>query len=482
MADTYKHGVYVTEVATTILPTITVASPAVVFGTAPVHLASNPAAANVPVLCTTLSEFVTQFGWSDDFDSYTLCEAAQVFFQLFRTSPVVFVNVLDATKHSKTSTKNVEGVSDAVTVDAPIILSTLKVTTGTGAALVTLVKDTDYTAEYDTDGKVVLTIISQSKVVDDKVALSYSEVDASAVTASDVVGGVDITTGANTGLELVEEVYPRFGLRPGTLIAPKWSDNSTVAAMLKAKAQEINGVFKAMAIADIPTAEATKYTAVNAVKNTNNLVDAHLIATWPQVALDGVKYHLSTQVAALCGQVDSAHDDLPYKSPSNENIQCDQAILADGADIFLGKAQANYLNGLGVVTALNFVGGWKCWGNRTSAYPSNSDPKDAFIPCRRMMNWISNTLVTSYWSRIDMPINRRLVETVVDSANIWLNGLTARGAILGGRVEFLDTENPKTDLLDGTIRFHVYVAPPTPAREIDFVMEYDLDYFSSLFE
>ena len=81
-----------------------------------------------------------------------------------------------------------------------------------------------------------------------------------------------------------------------------------------------------------------------------------------------------------------------------------------------------------------------------------------------------------------MPINRRLVETVVDSANIWLNGLTARGAILGGRVEFLDTENPKTDLLDGTIRFHVYVAPPTPAREIDFVMEYDPDYFSALFE
>ena len=80
-----------------------------------------------------------------------------------------------------------------------------------------------------------------------------------------------------------------------------------------------------------------------------------------------------------------------------------------------------------------------------------------------------------------MPVNRRLVESVVDSANIWLNGLTARGALVGGRVEFLDTENPKTDLLDGIIKFHVYIAPPVPAREISFVQEYDASYLSTLF-
>lgn len=80
-----------------------------------------------------------------------------------------------------------------------------------------------------------------------------------------------------------------------------------------------------------------------------------------------------------------------------------------------------------------------------------------------------------------MPVNKRLVESVVDSANVFLNGLTARGAILGGRVEFLESENPQTDLLDGIIRFHVYVTPPVPAREISFVQEYDSSYFSTLF-
>jgi phage tail sheath protein FI len=78
-------------------------------------------------------------------------------------------------------------------------------------------------------------------------------------------------------------------------------------------------------------------------------------------------------------------------------------------------------------------------------------------------------------------MNRRLIETVTDSANIWLNGLAARGFILGGRVAFLSDENPDTDLMDGIVRFHVYVTPPGPAREIDFILEYDPAYLSTLF-
>ena len=127
---------------------------------------------------------------------------------------------------------------------------------------------------------------------------------------------------------------------------------------------------------------------------------------------------------------------MPYVSPSNKNLQCDSSIIADGSEVWLAPDQGAYLNGEGIVTALNFSGGWKCWGNRTSIYPSVTDPKDAFIPLRRMFNWISNTLTLTFWQKLDAPANRRLIETVLDSANIWLNGLTARQFILGGRVEF----------------------------------------------
>src|SRR5699024_10917392 len=114
------------------------------------------------------------------------------------------------------------------------------------------------------------------------------------------------------------------------------------------------------------------------------------------------------------------------------------------------------LNGEGIITALNFQGGWVGFGNRTSAYPANTDPKDAFLALRRMFNWIGNTLTLTFWQRVDAPLNRRQIDTVLYSANIWLNGLAARQFLLGGRVEFFETENPDTDLMDGIARFHVY--------------------------
>ena len=98
-----------------------------------------------------------------------------------------------------------------------------------------------------------------------------------------------------------------------------------------------------------------------------------------------------------------------------------------------------------------------------------------------MFNWVGATLITSFWSKIDEPTNKRLIETIVDSANIWLNGLTAMGALLGGRVEFREDENTTTDLMDGKLYFHVYMTPPAAARDIEFVQEYDPEYISTLF-
>lgn len=184
-------------------------------------------------------------------------------------------------------------------------------------------------------------------------------------------------------------------------------------------------------------------------------------------------------------KTDAAHDDVPYWSPSNQSLQCDGAVSgADGSEkeIFLDTSNAAYLNGQGIVTVLNFIGGWKAWGNRTTAYTSVTDPKDVFIPIRRMFNWVNNTLITSFWQKVDDPTNKRLITTIVESANVWLNGLTARGFILGGRVEFREDENPMTDLMDGIIRYHVFYTPPSPALDIEFIQEYDPDYLSTLFE
>ncbi|NLT94866.1 MAG: phage tail sheath family protein [Clostridia bacterium] len=480
----YKHGVYVSEVPTSVVPPVHVsAGLPVVFGTAPINLATNPAPVNKPVLCYSFKEAVEQLGYNSDWKNYTLCEFMKSHFVLYAVGPVVFVNVLDPEKHKASVSQEeitLDNQDKAILAKQGVILSTIKVESSDGSTTYNL--DTDYATAFDDDGNVVVTRLSGGSITEGAtLKVSYDYLDPSLVTSEDIIGGIDSATGTYKGLELLNQVFPLYRLVPGMVLAPGWSQDPTVAAVMVAKASNINSHFKCIALTDVPTDTVKDYTEVPAWKNDNNYVSTNQIDCWPKVKLGEEIYHLSTQLAGLICATDAQNDDIPYASPSNKNLQADSAVLADGTEVSLGPDQAAYLNGEGVITALNFVGGWKAWGNRTGAYPAATDPKDVFLPIRRMFNWIGNTLILTYWAKVDYPIKRRNIEAIVDSANIWLNGLAAREFILGGRVEFLAEENPDNDLMDGIVRFHVYVTPPSPAREIDFTLEYDVRYLEGLF-
>ena len=62
------------------------------------------------------------------------------------------------------------------------------------------------------------------------VAVDYEYGDPSKVTAEDVIGGIDGSTGKKKGLELVDDVFPRFRLVPGLVCAPGFSQDPTVGA------------------------------------------------------------------------------------------------------------------------------------------------------------------------------------------------------------------------------------------------------------
>lgn len=92
----YKHGIEVTEKATSMpSPLSTEYAVQVIFGTAPINQAADPKkAVNRPVKATTFEEAKKALGYSDDWEKYTLCQSMYASFQLFQTSPVIFVNVL----------------------------------------------------------------------------------------------------------------------------------------------------------------------------------------------------------------------------------------------------------------------------------------------------------------------------------------------------------------------------------------------------
>lgn len=473
----YRHGVYTTEIPTSIVPPIqALAGLPVVIGTAPVHLAQK-ASINQPILCYTYKEAVEQLGYISDFESYTLCEFMKSHFTLFNVAPVVFINVLDPERHKTTVAETTLPLTQKeAVIKEPVILKSLSIK---GTTDTPLTIERDYSVAFNDYGEAVITILSSA--VTGSIKVSYDKIDASKVTASDIIGGIG-NDGIVTGLELINEVLPRFALVPGQILAPKYSADPTVAAVMASKASNINGFFKCISLVDIPTNTVTSYAEVAAWKNENNYVYENQIVCWPKVRMGDDIYHMSTQLAGVLCKTDALNEGVPYVSPSNQSLQINGLVGKENKEVILGIEQANYLNGQGVVTAINFSGGWKAWGNRTAAYPSATDPKDVFIPLKRMFYWIAASVIQTFWQKVDGPINRRLVDTVVDSLNIWMNGLTASGYILGGRVVFLEEENPVTSIMDGKVKFHIFVTPPTPAREIDFVIEYDVNYLKSLFE
>ena len=305
------------------------------------------------------------------------------------------------------------------------------------------------------------------------VNIAYNEANPTTATVADVVDGV----------AQVDACLTAVGLVPDLIAAPGWSHNTVVAAVMATKAAAINGLFKGKAVIDADSGEdgVTEYSQLSGYKNKNNFVDVDQIICWPMVQLGDYRFHLSTQLCGLMATVDAGNRGIPYESPSNKNLKMDACVLADGTPVNLTWNQVDLIAGSwGVVTAVNFLdSGWVAKGNYTACYPGNTDVKDQFIPVSRMFDFIGNTLIRTFWSKLDKPMTPALRDSILQTCNIWLGGLTGGGYLYGARAEMLAEENPLTSLLDGIITLHIYNAPPVPAQEIDFILEYDVSYMET---
>lgn len=473
---TYQHGVYNQEQATSLTtPIRSSAALQVIFGTAPVHLADDPTkAANTPKLCYSFAECQAAVGYSDDFKNFTLCQSIDANFRVFNNAPIILVNVLDPgnSKHTKNNEEESCTVANgqAVYTKPYVLLDTLVVKKDATP----LVAETDYTAAHDDDGNVVITLISETAKEAESLSVSSTSLNPAGVAKEDVVGGVDTATGKETGLELVRQIYPKLGLVPGLLLAPGWSHDPVVAAALQAKTGKINGNFDCNTYLDIAadSTGATVYTAVKTAKEKLGASSNHAAVFWPKGAVGEKIYCLSAMAAAETAATDAANGDVPYESPSNKDLKITATVLDDGTEVALDQEQANLLNGQGVITAIN-ANGFKLWGNNTAAYPSTTDPKDRWLAVRRFFDWDGNNFILTYFQKVDKPGNKRLIQSIVDSQNIIGNGYVARDYCAGYRLEFKEDENPITDLLDGKLTTHTYLAPYIPAEKIVNIREYD---------
>ncbi len=468
----YHHGVRVLEEGNAIESPVTgTAGLQVIFGTAPVNLAKDPeAVVNTPVVCRTMQEAKEKLGYSEDFKAYTLCQSMYASFKAFPVAPVVFFNVLDPAKHKK---ENAEKEYTVITgqvfvVEKGILKSSVIIKSGEEV----LVADTDYLMDFDSEGSLVITMISEKALSATTVKITSESISPETVTVEDLIGGYDAVSGRESGFEALRRVYPVTGMTPGLILAPGWSHKPEIAAVMIAKCEGINGVFRAECVLDLDTEKVKKYTEVEEYKKENGYEDPHAIVLWPKAAVGEKQIYYSAAYGAMTAYSDAQNDDVPNVSPSNTLANVSAAVLEDGTEIFMDRQQAGMLNGIGVVTLLNEAG-WRAWGNNTSAYPDCTETKDRWICCRRMFTWLANSLIVTYHEKVDSPANYRLIENICDSENIRLNSYTSLGKLAGGRIEYNEDENSVENVLSGQVIFHIYLAVFTPAEDIVFILKFD---------
>ena len=483
-----KHGVFVYENDTALSAPLTAEnSVQIVIGTAPVWKLDNPAAVtNTPILCMSATEAMEKLGYDEDFEAYTLCQAMYVNANLFPVSPIVYINVLDVATHKKTaetvlldaSEYSGETIPTRVVLEKDAVIKTsVALTQIQNSETVTLTPGTDYTLEYDSTGKLVINFINTTILsVDITVAMTCA--NPAAVAASDIIGSYDSTTGVAKGAELINYVYAKCGLVPSIILAPVWSDTAAVGAALMAKAANINGIFKGVAILDIGSG-STHYTVASAVarKGTNGYTSPFCYPVWLSFKVGGKVIAGSVIAAAAMAYYDAKNGGIPSRTPSNKLIGVEGTCHADGTDVLLTRDQATIVNNGGVAVGIN-LGGWRLWGSYTGAYPDVTDIKDMWLPVRRMFNWHSNTFILTYLDKVDDPLNQVLIESIVDSENIRCAAFTP-DQWAGAEIQYLPSDNPVADLLAGKIVFRQKIAPYTPAQEIDNLLSYDVSLITN---
>ncbi len=424
-----------------------------------------------PQQASTYNEAVKLGGFSyewrndDNSPKWNLCQAVYSHFKLFNVSPAVFYNVYNPAKHKTAVSATSFDVSDHIATlsEDAILDDSFTVTSGDN----TLVSGTDYDAYYD-DNVLYVELLTDSSYYDvTTLTVAYNEANPAAITAADIAEAV----------EKIEECKAVLGIVPDLICAPGWSSTPSVAAVMAAKAESINGLYRATAVVDIDTSAdgAPAYSDVLTWKNSNGYTDEYMLCCWPMALSGDYLFDMSTIVCGQIASVDSDNADVPYESPSNKSLSITGLCTIDGTEINLSLPQADTISYTdGVVTAIN-NGGWVLWGNYLACWPSSSDVAKYFICTKRMQDYICNTFIDTFWSFLDKPLTRPLIDAIVNSFNSWLNGLTHENKLYGGELQYVADNNTTAALVNGQFRLDCVMASPVPAQQINMYVTYDVD-------
>ncbi len=303
-----------------------------------------------------------------------------------------------------------------------------------------------------------------------------------AVGDDDIIGGMG-ADGKRTGLACVDLIYQMFNMIPTILAAPGWGHKPEVEAALLEKCQKINGHWDALSVVDIDSAAAKTIATAKAWKQTNAYTSRLEKVCWPKVTIADKKFWLSTLTVVRMCLTDHANENIPYESPSNKQLGITGTVLADGSAVNFDEVQANDLNSEGITTVSYRAGSWVLWGphNGNYKYGSDMDPRDRFDCNVRMMMYLTNSFQVNYMKDVDQPLNRAKVDSILNDSQVWLNSMVSDGRMLFAEIQFNESSNPVSSIVEGDFVFDIRTTTTPPGKSLTFRVQYTTQGLDSLF-
>lgn len=476
----YKHGVYGVSEASNYKSETSIGTLPVYIGSMPIQRININGAAeydysayiNKPILISSYKEVRNLGIYSDDWSAYTLGEAIRAHFMNSDEvmAPIVLINVLDPTSHvgesavTKTVPINKEGKSYVGYIDDPLCSLDEMTITADG------VQFAEGEVTYAYDGDAVKISISKTDLKVSSISATYKQIS---FKASDVRA-----TAFETAVNAVDDVEAVIGLLPTILCAPEFSkipENHDI--MIQKAIDKAAQKWNLVCVTDIPASADvnTKELAI-AWKKTNQYNSKYEKVCYPKVANGDHTFHLSTMATFRMMLTDAENDNIPYVSPSNKILDVDRAVLDDGTSVFFKEYEANELNAAGITT-INFVKQrLRLWGPHMANYDyaslSSIKPEDRFDLQIRMLGYILNYLQYNHTEEIDESFTPSDRDSVINSAQTWLDSLVALGALLYARISFDTTVNDTESLENGDLIFDLDITYPINAKSITFRGKY----------
>ena len=478
----FQHGTSYKEMPSGLKIFAETQTPTVIVGTGTINM-GDMSCVNKPILIQNSKDAATYFGGANNIKGFTINEALYLAFNVYNVKPIIVINVLNPSEHK--TAHNEEGVVikdfKATLAKTGIINDENLVVKNNETSV--LIQKEKYTCSFNDEGKLTITLAKTETAIK-KIDVSYNFLDVSKLKETDVIGSIDPQTLEAKGLECLKEIFPKYSMIPSCVVAPDFS-TAKIRVALDAKSAVINDKWASMSIPEMPN--TTKYGEVIAYKKEKNYIDADQAITWGCPYLEDEVFHFSTVMALHMQSVDAQFDGVPCESPSNKNIKMQGIGYYEGSTfkkVNLDEAEANLLNENGISTIIRQPNGTVFWGNRTSVFQpgGETDPKDVWIPVKRMFKYIGNTIMLNNTVEVDKGMTPSQAKSIETNINVWLNSLTNDNKLLGGRVEFKPEENSEQDMIAGKFKWHIYLGAIIPGESLEFRLEYDSKYLKLLFQ